>query len=191
MIRFTILGEPASKANSREIGVLKFRDKATGEAKTRPTVRKSDKALNFEASALRQIPPAARQRLEGPVRVTIRIWYASERPDLDESVVLDAMQDRWKRDKHSGERVLIQRGVYRNDRQVREKHIYHGIDAANPRTEVEVEPLMAQQLGLLPEEPAPPEPVVVAPVRTRRASTVASIFASGPQPADLESPASF
>ena len=74
---------------------------------------------------------------------------------------------------------------------MREKHIYHGIDAANPRTEVEVEPMVAQQLGLLPDEPAPPEPAVVAPVRTRRASTVASIFASGPQPADLESPASF
>jgi hypothetical protein len=79
MIRFCILGEPASKANSREIGVLKFRDKATGEAKTRPTVRKSDKALAYEESALRQVPPAARQRLEGPVRVTLRIWYASER----------------------------------------------------------------------------------------------------------------
>jgi Holliday junction resolvase RusA-like endonuclease len=193
MIRFCILGEPASKANSREIGVLKFRDKATGEAKTRPTVRKSDKALAYEESALRQVPPLARQRLEGPVRVTLRIWYASERPDLDESVVLDVLQDRWKRPKDGAERVLIQRGVYRNDRQVREKHIYHGIDAANPRTEVEVEPMVAQQLGLLPEEPAPLEPVCdsVQVGRSRRASTVASIFAAGPQPADLESPASF
>ena len=51
--------------------------------------------------------------------------------------------------------------------------------------------MVAQQLGLLPDEPAPPEPAVVAPVGTRRASTVASIFAAGPQPADLESPASF
>ena len=192
MIRFCILGEPASKANSREIGVLKFRDKATGEAKTRPTVRKSDKARAYEESALRQVPPRARQRLEGPVRVTLRIWYASERPDLDESVVLDVLQDRWKRPKDGADRVLIQRGVYRNDRQVREKHVYWGLDPANPRTEVEVEPLVAQQLGLLPElEPAPPAPAVVAPVRPRRASTVASIFAAGPQPADLESPASF
>lgn len=192
MIRFCILGEPASKANSREIGVLKFRDKATGESKTRPTVRKSDKALAYEESALRQVPPVARQRLEGPVRVTLRIWYASERPDLDESVVLDVLQDRWKRPKDGADRVLIQRGVYRNDRQVREKHVYWGLDPANPRTEVEVEPLVAQQLGLLPElEPAPPAPAVVAPVRPRRASTVASIFAAGPQPADLESPASF
>ncbi len=51
MIRFTILGEPASKANSREIGVLKFRDKTTGESRSRPTVRKSDKALAYEGAA--------------------------------------------------------------------------------------------------------------------------------------------
>lgn len=147
MIAFTILGEPASKANSREIGVLKFRDKATGIQKTRPTVRKSDKALDFEESALRQIPPKARVRLEGPVRVTLRIFYASERPDLDESIVLDVLQDRWKR--QGEERVLVQRGVYLNDRQVREKHVFHGIDKANPRTEVVVEPLQAQQSTLL------------------------------------------
>ena len=193
MIRFCILGEPASKANSREIGVLKFRDKATGEAKTRPTVRKSDKALAYEESALRQVPPLARQRLEGPVRVTLRIWYASERPDLDESVVLDVLQDRWKRPKDGADRVLIQRGVYRNDRQVREKHVFHGIDAANPRTEVEVEPLLAQQLGLLPEEPAPREAAAaVPPIRLqRRGATVAAIFEAGPQPADLDSAPSF
>lgn len=193
MIRFTILGEPASKANSREIGVLKFRDKETGAQRSRPTVRKSDKALAYEESALRQVPPAARQRLEGPVRVTLRIWYASERPDLDESVVLDVLQDRWKRPKDGSERVLIQRGVYRNDRQVREKHVFHGIDPANPRTEIEVEPLVAQQLGLLPEEPAPRLPAaVVRPIRVqRRGATVAAIFEGGPQPADLESPASF
>ena len=29
------------------------------------------------------------------MRVTLRIWYASERPDLDEAVVLDVLQDRY------------------------------------------------------------------------------------------------
>ena len=87
-IRFTILGEPASKANSREIGVIRFKDKETGALKQRPSVRKSDKALNFERDALRQIPPAARLQLAGPVRVTLRIYYATQRPDLDESVAI-------------------------------------------------------------------------------------------------------
>lgn len=149
MITLTIFGEPASKANSRELATIGPRDKR------RTIFRKSDKALSYEESALRQIPPAARQRLEGPVRVTLRIWYASERPDLDESVVLDVLQDRWVSEKKDGDgrvirpRALVQKGVYRNDRQVREKHVFHGIDRSNPRAEVVVEPLCAQQADLL------------------------------------------
>ena len=34
-------------------------------------------------------------------------------------------------------------------RQVREKHVFHGIDKANPRAEITVEPLQAQQHDLL------------------------------------------
>lgn len=148
MIRFTILGEPASKANQRKL--VSFGD--------RPALIKSDKARNYEREALRQIPPAARQRLEGPLRITLRIWYASERPDLDEAVILDVLQDRWVRPKRGDgavlqERVLGQAGVYRNDRQVREKHVFHAIDRKNPRTEVLVEALQAQQQGLALPEP--------------------------------------
>lgn len=138
MIEFTILGEPASKANSRQIV------KIAG----RPSSIKSKKSRGYEESARMQIPPAARQRISGPVRVTLRIWYASERPDLDESVVLDVLQDRYsaaKKDRETGriyiDRALVQAGVYRNDRQVREKHVFHAIDRKNPRTEVLVERL--------------------------------------------------
>lgn len=134
-VEFTIYGEAASKANSRKIVKI--------NGKTRSA--KSDKALGFERDALRQIPPAARVRMEGPVCVTLRMYYASERPDLDESLVLDVMQDRWKlqwishlasQGKH---RVLVQAGVYQNDRQVRERHVYHYIDRTNPRVEIVVE----------------------------------------------------
>lgn len=136
-IRLVVLGEPASKANSRQIVTI-------GQ---RAAVIKSAKARSYERDALRQIPPAARVRIEGPVRVTLRIWYASERPDLDESVVLDVLQDRYS---GKGERrQLVQRGVYRNDRQVREKHVYHAIDRAQPRAEILIEPLAPQQGGLL------------------------------------------
>jgi len=133
-IVFTILGEPASKANSREIVIIGGR----------PSVIKSKKALAFEADALRQIPPAARQQLNCPVRATLRIFYASERPDLDESIVLDVMQNRYKTvgKGEAKQRLLVQKGGYVNDRQVREKHIFHGIDRANPRTEVIIEPLI-------------------------------------------------
>lgn len=149
MIRFTILGQACSKANSRRIVTI-------GE---RPSVIKSKEAIAFERDALRQIPPKAKQRLEGPVRVTLRMFYASDRPDLDESIVLDVLQDRYgKRDGpelgEKGTRVLLQAGVYRNDRQVREKHVYHAIDKRNPRVEIEVEPMQAQQQGLALPEPA-------------------------------------
>jgi len=139
-VRFTLYGQPASKANSRKIADV-------GPADNRRRIFiKSKQALAFERDALRQVPPAARQRIEGPVRVTLRMWYASERPDLDESLVLDVLQDRFKG--HGDDRVLVQAGVYRNDRQVREKHVYHGIDSLHPRVEVLVEPMVAQQQAL-------------------------------------------
>lgn len=135
-IRFTILGMPASKANSRRL--VNFGERLASV--------KSKPALAFERDAIRQIPSFARQRLTGPVVVTLRIFYTSERPDLDESLVLDVMQDRWHG--HGDERRLVQGGVYRNDRQVREKHVYWGLDLVQPRVEIEVEPVHAQQVAL-------------------------------------------
>lgn len=133
LITLTILGEPASKANSRKIVTIK----------KRPSSVKSDKALAYERSALMQIPVIARRQLTGPLSVTMRIYYATERPDLDESLILDILQDRYRNVKRGDtkERQLVQRGVYCNDRQVREKHIYHAIDRNNPRTVIEIRPL--------------------------------------------------
>lgn len=132
-VRFTLLGQAFSKANQRRF--VNFGDRLVSV--------KSKKALAFERDALRQIPSYARQRLMGPVCVTLRLHYASERPDLDESLVLDVLQDRYH---GTGEgRCLVQAGVYRNDRQVREKHVYHAIDRLNPRCEIEVVPMQAQQ----------------------------------------------
>jgi Holliday junction resolvase RusA-like endonuclease len=149
-VSFTLLGEPASKANSREIVARKVRSKVDGTLKTRPMSIKSDKARDYERDALRQIPPAARVRMTGPVRVTLRIWYASERPDLDESVILDVLQDRYRTVKVKGveRRELVHHGVYRNDRQVRQKFVFHGIDRANPRAEIVIDSLQAQQIAL-------------------------------------------
>ena len=149
-ISFAIQGQPVSHKNGYHIVTLGKGANAV------PRVVKSKEALAWERDALRQIPPAARQRLEGPVRITLWCFYANERRDLDESLVLDVLQDRYERqtafgsDVKPGEkiRVLTQAGVYRNDRQVREKHVYHGIDARQPRVEVLVQPLQAQQTDL-------------------------------------------
>ena len=132
MIRFTILGQPCSKANSRRL--VKFGD--------RIVPIKSKEALDYERSARLQIPAHAKQMLEGPVCVTLRLYYSSERPDLDESIVLDVMQARF--DGRGKDRRVIHKGVFGNDRQVRQKHVYHYIVKANPRAEIEVEPLVEQ-----------------------------------------------
>jgi Holliday junction resolvase RusA-like endonuclease len=126
IVKFTIQGEPASKANSRKVA-----DVGPPENRRRIFI-KSEKARRYARTAQPQIPLLPRL-IEGPVAVTIRIWYASARSDLDESLILDAMQLR----------------VYKNDRQVHEKHIYHGIDKENPRAEVMVQAMVAQQVSLL------------------------------------------
>jgi Holliday junction resolvase RusA-like endonuclease len=149
VIRFTILGQPCSKANRRQIVTIAGR----------PSSIKSKEALAYERDALKQIPPAARVQLQGPVKVTLRIFYASERPDLDESIVLDVLQDRFKG--KGDARTLIQRGVYVNDRQVREKHVFHAIDKRNPRCEVEVEPLERELFEPEPLLRRPPTGLVI------------------------------
>lgn len=84
---------------------------------------KSEKALGYVKMFKQQCVIAPSEIFEGDVVVTIRIWYASRRPDLDESLILD----------------LLQEVAYKNDRQVKEKHIYWmGVDRENPRCEIEV-----------------------------------------------------
>src|SRR2546421_4838478 len=87
-VSFTIVGEPASKSNSRQLVTF-----GRGE-KARPALIKSEKAREYEKTAALQIPGWARVMFAGPVRVTMTIFYASERPDLDESLVLHALQAR-------------------------------------------------------------------------------------------------
>jgi Holliday junction resolvase RusA-like endonuclease len=136
MIAFTILGEPASKANSRRLVYVR------GRKRIRALFIRSKKALKYVEDAKRQIPGWAKRNWQFPVKVTIRIFYATERPDLDESLILDVLQSRYKG--NGKNRVLVEKGVYANDRLVREKHIYHGIDRARPRAEIVVEPLFPE-----------------------------------------------
>jgi len=107
-VNFLILGEPASKANSR---------RWTGKF-----FIKSEKALNYAKEFKKQCPILS-PLMEGDLRVTIQIWYASRRPDLDESLILDLMQG----------------CIYANDRQVKERHIYWNLDKENPRSDILVE----------------------------------------------------
>lgn len=131
-VRIVIIGEPASKANSRKLVTIGGR----------PAFIKSQKARDYERDALMQIPASAKLMLGGQLRATIRIWYATERPDLDESVILDVLQA--KTEGTGKDRKIIRRGVYLNDRQVREKHVFHAIDRIQPRAEIEIEQIVEQ-----------------------------------------------
>jgi Holliday junction resolvase RusA-like endonuclease len=113
-VRLILHGEPASKANSRRLVTIR------GQAR----LIKSQKALDYVAAVKRTYPPLV-PLLEGDLRMTADVYYASRRPDLDVSLILDALQDI----------------VYRNDRQVREMHLYHRLDRANPRAEIPLEEL--------------------------------------------------
>ena len=112
--QFTIEGEPASKANSRKIVTIKGR----------PVSIKSDKARKYAAGFLHQCKKLD-DLFEGDVSVEILIYYATKRPDLDESLILDCMQG----------------NVFINDRQVKQKHIYWGLDRDRPRTVIRVSAL--------------------------------------------------
>jgi Holliday junction resolvase RusA-like endonuclease len=160
-VAFTILGEPASKANSRKIAILGSKNAIAADGSTfrtagRAAVIKSEKALSYARDFRKQVPPRARLMLKGPIRVTMTIFYASERPDLDESLILDLMQPVYK--KVRDERVLIDSGVYLNDRQVVERHVFRRIDRANPRAEIEVEAIDAQAQELPLSTPQDEEP---------------------------------
>jgi Holliday junction resolvase RusA-like endonuclease len=106
-------GEPASKANGRRVVRIGGISRSI----------KSKKALSYADAFLLQVKPVE-PLLEGELAMTLHIYYASQRPDLDESLILD----------------LLQGILYKNDRQVRERHVYHSIDKLNPRTEIWVRP---------------------------------------------------
>lgn len=108
----TIYGEPASKANSRKVVRIKSVTRSI----------RSDKARGYAgdfAMQCRSLNPM----FEGDVEVTLEIYYASRRPDLDESIILDCLQAC---------------GVYRNDRQVRAKHVLGFVDKSSPRVVIRI-----------------------------------------------------
>ena len=114
MFETTIYGEPASKANSRRLVTFGGRARFI----------KSQKALTYIEGFNKQCP-RLEELIDGDVKVTMTIFYKTRRPDLDESVILDCLEGY----------------AYKNDRQVKEKHIYHGLDKEFPRAEIVVEPI--------------------------------------------------
>lgn len=107
-----VFGEPASKANSRRLVTIRGR----------PAFIKSAKANDYVTSFKQQAQRQFNAPTEADVRVEMVIHYASRRPDLDESVILDALQ-----------------GIaYVNDRQVKQREVYWALDKENPRAVIRI-----------------------------------------------------
>ena len=110
----TILGEPASKSNSRQI--VRMGGK--------PRLIKSKKALAYARQFHLQAP---RMPLREPILDDVLMWcrihYATRRPDLDESLIMDALQ--------AAE-------IIGNDRQIKAKVILWALDRENPRSEIKL-----------------------------------------------------
>ena len=111
-LSINIFGEPASKANSRR--VVRYGGMSR--------LIKSKKALSYSDVFLQQCPVLP-VLMEGDLRVTMHIYYASRRPDLDESLILDLMQGY----------------IYANDRQVKERHTSWHLDPECPRRDITIE----------------------------------------------------
>ena len=110
-----VLGEPASKSNSRRLVRIK--------GKVR--IIKSEKALNYKKHFLEQVNKPS-EPIEGDVELGVVVWYATRRPDLDVSLIMDLLQDA---------EVIV------NDRQIKIIRAYHQLDKENPRSLVAVRKL--------------------------------------------------
>lgn len=130
-VSFVIHGEPASKANSRKLVLIGGK----------PRFIKSNKAQEYTKYFLGQCPQLP-SLLQGDIRLDITIHYASRRPDLDESLILDLMQGR----------------IYENDRQVKERHVYWGLDRDNPRAEITVTALRESDQSIPSARQGKPRP---------------------------------
>lgn len=127
-VLFQVMGQPYSKANSRQL--------VTGP-KGRPAFIKSPEARAY-ADCWGWQCPTLDVLLKGRVRVYGCLVYASERPDLDESLILD----------------LAQGKIITNDRQVREKFFFHALDTEMPRAVLLFEETEPGQLELELDSPS-------------------------------------
>ena len=110
-VSFVVAGQPYSKANNRKLVLMKGK----------PRFIKSTPARRYVADFQKQCPRLD-SLLEGDLQVEITAFYASRRPDLDVSLILDCCEG----------------FIYKNDRQVKRMLLYWGLDKANPRAEITV-----------------------------------------------------
>ncbi len=126
-----IVGEPCSKANSRElvyspsaVGVTP--DNRIYQKGRKPKFKKSDEALLYcdaftlQMNALKAVMGWG-VAIDVEVFMVCIIYYTSQRKDLDESLILDMLQ---------------KTGIIKNDRLIRTRFTDHFIDKQRPRANI-------------------------------------------------------
>lgn len=142
--KFTVLGNPYNKSNSREMVTLRMRNPKTGMVEKTPRLIKGRGALAYLESLQKQVRPLSPIMTKDVIFIA-HIWYDSRRPDLDPSLILDALQGL----------------IYINDRQVKQTHCFWGLDPERPRAEItcieipEIEPAKKSKPKPKPEPARP------------------------------------
>ncbi len=117
LAEFTVLGQPPRKSNQR---MVVSRGKGGP-----PMVIKSEKARTYVGHFVLSVPGEYRDMVHGSLeedlRLDIIVWYTSRRPDLSIELIKDCIEAA---------------GVIKNDRYVREEHLYGFVDKENPRTTI-------------------------------------------------------
>ena len=104
-------GETASKSNARQMV----------KVGRRLIPIKSKKALAYK-DCFAELAPSIDPLIDGDVLLFCHIFYATRRPDLDESLIMDCLENK----------------AYKNDRQIKAKIILHGLDRKAPRAEIKI-----------------------------------------------------
>lgn len=117
LAEFTVAGQPPRKSNQRMV-VSRGRG-----PKAKPMVIKSKEARTYVGHFILSVPGEYRDMVHGSLeedlRLDIIVWYTSRRPDLSVELIKDCIEAA---------------GVIKNDRYVREEHLYGFVDKENPRT---------------------------------------------------------
>lgn len=116
LAEFTIFGQPPRKSNRRRL--------VTRGRGGKPMFIKSKEALEYEKDFIKQTIGAYKQEwgsLKENLRLDVNVFYTSRRPDLSVELIMDC---------------LSKAGVIKNDRYIREEHIFGYVDKYIPRISI-------------------------------------------------------
>jgi len=116
LAQFDIVGRPPRKSNQRQL--------VTRGRGGKPMFIKSKEAREYMENFSEKVPDEYKQEwgsLKEDLMVKIYVWYPDRRSDLSIELILDCLE---------------KAKVIKNDRYIREQHVYGDVDKENPRISV-------------------------------------------------------